>query len=274
MQYSRGYTVNMVDLAATMLICAGALLALLLATFALSLPLCDVSIVDVAWGLAFVIAGWVSWAVGGGDAARSTLATVLVSVWGLRLAGYIAHRKRAHPGEDPRYGEMRKRHGDRFALVSLFTVFGLQALVAWVVSLPVQGAGAATGDLGPLAYAGVAVWLAGMVFEAGGDLQMQRFKADPANHGTVMDRGLWRYTRHPNYFGDFMVWWGLFLIALDGGAWWSIVSPLVMTLLLTRVSGKDLLEKSLSKRPGYEEYVERTSGFIPRRRRPKVSRAA
>lgn len=253
----------MVDLGPTMLICAAAVLALLLATFALSLALRDVSIVDIAWGLAFVVAGWVSLAVGGGDAARSALATVLVSVWGLRLAGYIAHRKLRHPGEDSRYGEMRKRHGDRFGLVSLFTVFGFQALVAWVVSLPLQGAGAATGDLGPLAYAGVVLWLIGLVFEAGGDLQMQRFKADTANRGTVMDRGLWRYTRHPNYFGDFMVWWGLFAIALDGGAWWSVVSPLVMTLLLTRVSGKDLLEKSLSERAGYAEYVERTSGFIP-----------
>ncbi|MGI8622617.1 MAG: DUF1295 domain-containing protein [Solirubrobacteraceae bacterium] len=264
----------MSDLGATMLVSGAAVLALLLATFALSLPLRDVSIVDVAWGLAFVDAAWVSAAIGDGDGARSALAVVLVSVWGLRLAVYIAYRKASHPGEDPRYGQMRERHGARFGLVSLFTVFGFQALVAWLVSLPLQGAAASTDDgLGPLAYVGAALWLVGMVFEAGGDLQMQRFKADPGNQGKVMDRGLWRYTRHPNYFGDFMVWWGLFAIALDGGAWWSVVSPLIMTLLLTRVSGKDLLEKSMSKRAGYEEYVEQTSGFFPLPPRTRVSRA-
>jgi len=265
----------MADLGATMLLSGAAVLALLLAAFALSVPLRDVSIVDVAWGLAFVVAGWVAFAVADGDDVRSALAVVLVSLWALRLAAYIGLRKLRHPGEDPRYGKMRERHGSRFGLVSLFTVFGFQALVAWVVSLPLQGAAASTNDgLGPLAYVGVALWLVGIVFEAGGDLQMQRFKANPDNQGTVMDRGLWRYTRHPNYFGDFAVWWGLFAIALDGGAWWSVVSPLVMTLLLTRVSGKDLLEKSMSERPGYEEYVQQTSGFIPLPPRTKLSRAA
>jgi len=264
----------MADLGATMLACGAAVLALLLATYALSLPLRDVSVVDVAWGLALVVAGWVAVAVAGGDGPRSALAAALVAVWGLRLAGYIAYRKAQSPGEDPRYGQMRERHGERFPLVSLFTVFGFQAFVAWVVSLPLQGAAASTdAGLGPLAYLGAAVWLLGFVFEAGGDLQMQRFKADPDNRGRVMDRGLWRYTRHPNYFGDFAVWWGLFLIALDGGAWWSAVSPVVMTVLLTRVSGKDLLERSMSKRPGYAEYVERTSGFVPLPPKRGVSRA-
>ena len=254
----------MTDLGATLAITAGTTLALLLATFALSLPLRDVSIVDIAWGLAFVDVAWVASAVADGDGGRTALAVGLVSVWGLRLAGYIAYRKAAHPGEDPRYGAMRERHGERFPRVSLFTVFLFQALVAWVVSLPLQGAAAATDpDLGPLAFAGVALWLVGFVFEAGGDLQMQRFKADPANRGKVMDRGFWRYTRHPNYFGDFAVWWGLYLVALDGGAWWAVVGPLIMTLLLTRVSGAGLLEKSMSERPGYREYIERTSGFIP-----------
>lgn len=264
----------MAGLGATLLVSGASILALLLVTFALSLPLRDVSIVDVAWGLAFLVAGWVGFAVGDGDAARSALAVVLASLWALRLAGYIALRKLRHPGEDPRYGTMRDRYGDRFALVSLFTVFGLQAVIVWIVSLPLAGAAAATDDgLGPLAYAGVALWLVGFAFEAGGDEQMRRFKADPANRGKVMDRGLWRYTRHPNYFGDFAVWWGLFAIALDGGAWWAVLSPVLMTVLLTRVSGKDLLERSMSSRPGYEEYVERTSGFIPRPPRRKPSRA-
>jgi steroid 5-alpha reductase family enzyme len=253
----------MVDLAATMALSATAAFVLLLVTFALSVPLRDVSIVDIAWGLGFVVTGAVSAAVAGGDDERTLLMLVLVAVWGLRLSGHIACRKAGHPGEDPRYAAMRERAGT-FVLVSLYKVFLLQAALIWVVSLPLQGAAASTDpDLGPLAYVGVALWLVGIVFEAGGDLQLERFKADPGNHGKVMDRGLWRYTRHPNYFGDFCVWWGLFAIALDGGAWWSVVSPLIMTVLLTRVSGKDLLEKSMSKRPGYAEYVERTSGFIP-----------
>ncbi len=187
-----------------------------------------------------------------------------MTVWGLRLALYIGYRKTQHPGEDPRYTKMRERDPEGFVVRSLFTIFLLQAVLAWVVSLPVQGTAASTNEgLGPLAFAGVGLWLIGFVFEAGGDLQLQRFKADPANKGKVMDRGFWRYTRHPNYFGDFAVWWGLYLVALDGGAWWSIPGPIVITILLTRVSGKDLLEKSMSERPGYREYVERTSGFIP-----------
>ncbi len=265
----------MTDLGTTMLVSGAAVLALLLITFALSLPLRDVSIVDIAWGLAFVTVGVVAVLVAGGDPGRSALVMVLVGIWGLRLAGHIAIRKTTHPGEDPRYVKMRERHGDRFPLVSLFTIFLFQAVLAWVVSLPLQGAAASTdGSLGPLAILGVLLWLVGFVFEAGGDLQLQRFKADPANKGKVMDQGLWRYTRHPNYFGDFAVWWGLFAIALDGGAWWAVVSPLIMTVLLTRVSGKDLLEKSMSERPGYKEYVEQTSGFIPLPPRTQAARAA
>ncbi|MEJ7891641.1 MAG: DUF1295 domain-containing protein [Solirubrobacteraceae bacterium] len=264
----------MTDLGATMLFSGGAVLVLMLLTFAGSLPLRDVSIVDIAWGLAFVNIGWVSVVVADGDAARSALALALVTIWGLRLAVYISIRKASHPGEDPRYQKMRERHGDRFPLVSFFTIFLFQGVLAWIVSLPLQGAAASTDDaLGPLAYLGAALWLVGFVFEAGGDHQLQRFKADPANKGKVMDRGLWRYTRHPNYFGDFAIWWGLFLIGLDGGAWWAIVSPLIMTVLLTRVSGKDLLEKSMSERPGYKEYVENTSGFIPLPPRSKAARA-
>lgn len=254
----------MADLAIAMAVSAGAVLALLLAAWILSIPMRDVSIVDVVWGLAFVDIGWVAAWLADGNDARTALAVALVSVWGLRLALYIGYRKASHPGEDPRYTRMRDRHGARFTRVSLVTVFGFQAVVAWIVALPLQGTAASTDDgLGVLAYAGVAVWLVGFVFEAGGDYQLQRFKADPANRGKVMDRGFWRYTRHPNYFGDFAVWWGLYLVALDGGAWWAFPGPVLMTVLLTRVSGKDLLEKSMSSRPGYREYVDRTSGFIP-----------
>jgi steroid 5-alpha reductase family enzyme len=246
-----------------MLASAAAVLALLLAAWVLSLVLRDVSIVDVAWGLGFVAVAWVAFAVGDGCTGRRVLLAVLTTLWGLRLAGYIGRRKLRHPGEDPRYGAWREKWGDRFPLVSLFTVFGLQAVLVWVVSLPLQGAAASGDPLGVLDWIGVAVWAIGLACEATGDGQLARFKADPANRGRIMDRGLWRYTRHPNYFGDFTVWWGLYLIALSAGAWWTIAGPLVITLLLTRVSGKDHLERSMAERPGYADYVARTSGFVP-----------
>ena len=244
-------------------VAAGALLALMLVTWGLSLILRDVSIVDVAWGVAFVVVAWTGFALGDGDRARRGLVAALVTLWGLRLAGYIARRKLSERREDPRYAAWRERHGARFPLVSLVSVFLLQGALALVVSLPLQGAATHDGGLAALDFAGVAVWAAGVFFEAVGDAQLARFKADPANKGTVMERGLWRYTRHPNYFGDFLVWWGLYLIALSAGAWWTLPGPLVMTLLLTRVSGKDHLERSLSRRPGYADYVRRTSGFVP-----------
>jgi steroid 5-alpha reductase family enzyme len=258
-------TVNMmVDLGATMFACALALLVLMLAGWLLSLPLRDVSIVDVIWGLGFVLVAWVSFAVAGGDGSRRFVTALLATIWGLRLAGYIGRRKLRHPGEDPRYGAWRERHGARFALVSLPLVFLFQGLLVWLVGLALMGSAASSDGLGALAIAGIAVWAVGLFFEAVGDAQMAAFKRDPANRGTVMDRGLWRYTRHPNYFGDCCVWWGLWLVALDAGAWWSVGAPLIMTLLLTRVSGRDHLERSMSRRPGYDDYVARTSGFIPR----------
>ena len=159
---------------------------------------------------------------------------------------------------------MRQRHGQSFALVSLATVFLLQGALMWVISLPIQVAAAQPERLGPLDAVGGAVWAVGIFFEAAGDHQLARFRADPANAGLVMDRGLWRYTRHPNYFGDVMVWWGIYLVALSTWyAWWTIVSPLVMSTLLISVSGKQLLERRMRRRPGYAEYVARTSGFFP-----------
>jgi steroid 5-alpha reductase family enzyme len=253
----------MSGLGATLAVSAGALAAFMVGTWLLSLRLRDVSIVDVAWGLGFVLVAWIAYALGDGDGGRPLLAAVLTTLWGVRLAGYIGSRKLRHPGEDPRYAAWREKRPDTFWIHSLVVVFLFQGALVWLVSLPLMAAGASDGALGPLDLIGIALWAAGLAFEAVGDAQMARFKADPANRGTVMDRGLWRYTRHPNYFGDFLVWWGLFCVALSGGAWWAVVSPLVMTLLLTRVSGKDHLERSLSKRPGYADYVRRTSGFVP-----------
>ncbi len=243
---------------------AGALLAYVVALWLLSLPLHDVSIVDPGWGLGFVIVAWIAFVVGDGCLGRRLLLAVLVSVWGVRLCLYLVARKLRSPGEDPRYGEWRARHGARFPLVSLVTVFLLQGVLIWIVSLPVQGAAPRPPGLGVLDFVGVGVWAIGLLFEALGDYQLAHFKADAANRGQVMDRGLWRYTRHPNYFGDFTVWWGLYLIAAStGGAWWTVVGPLVMSLLLIRVSGKGHLEARMIERPGYAEYVARTSGFFP-----------
>jgi steroid 5-alpha reductase family enzyme len=251
-------------MATTMAASAAALLVLMLATWALSLVLHDVSIVDVAWGLGFVAVAWIAFATGDGDSGRRALMAGLTTAWGLRLAGYIGRRKLRDRREDPRYGAMRDRHGERFWLVSLGLVFLLQGALVWVVSLPLQVSSTQPDSLGVLDAVGVAFWAVGVFFESVGDAQLARFKGDPAHRGQVMDRGLWRYTRHPNYFGDFMVWWGMYLIALStGAAWWTVVSPLVMSALLLRVSGKEHLERGMSKRPGYAEYVRRTSGFVP-----------
>jgi steroid 5-alpha reductase family enzyme len=167
-------------------------------------------------------------------------------------------------GEDRRYQAIRARNQPHFALKSLYLVFALQAVLAWVISLPLLPAILSDSPLGILDIAGAALWLVGFWFEAGGDWQLARFKADPANAARVMDRGLWRYTRHPNYFGDFTLWWGLYVIALAARGWWSIVGPLVMTVLLLRVSGVTLLERDIGeRRPEYKEYVRRTNAFFP-----------
>ncbi len=242
----------------------------------LSLLMSDASIVDIFWGLGFILLAVAAARPEGSDA-RQQLTLVLVSAWGLRLALHLFIRNRGK-GEDARYAARRSRWGIWFGLVSLFTVFALQAVLMWVVSLPVQAAmrDATPVDLGLLDYAGAAIWAVGFLFETIGDLQLSLFKRNPDNEGKVMDRGLWRYTRHPNYFGDSVVWWGLGLIGLATGAWWSLVGPLVMTILLLRVSGVTLLERQMQHTSaGYEGYQARTSAFVPlppKTSRPKTSR--
>lgn len=230
----------------------------------LSLLAADASIVDVFWGLGFILVA-VAAARPEAPGARQALAGGLATVWGLRLATHIFLRNRGK-GEDPRYGAMRRRWGKAFGVISLATVFALQGVLMWIVSLPVQAAmrADAPADLGPLDYAGAGVWLIGFAFEATGDFQLTRFASKDDNAGKVMDLGLWRYTRHPNYFGDSLAWWGFGLIGLATGAWWSLVGPLVMTVLLLRVSGVSLLERHMAKtRPDYDAYKERTSAFVP-----------
>ena len=251
---------------ATLLPTAALIAVAMLALWALSLALHDVSIVDVFWGLGFVMVAHYARAVAAGYAPRAALVTLLVTVWGVRLALYLLWRNWG-ASEDYRYAAMRRRWGARFPVVSLAVVFALQAVLMWVVSLPVQLAIASPGPaaLGWLDAAGVLLVATGIACETIGDLQLARFKRDPANRGRVMDRGLWRYTRHPNYFGDAVVWWGLFAFALTTPAHaWTVVGPLLMTWLLTRLSGVPLLEKKLVRtRPAYAAYVARTSSFVP-----------
>ena len=240
---------------------AGAMFALWL----LSLKLRDSSIVDIFWGLGFVLVAWVT-ALTGGAGPRGWPVVGLVTLWGLRLAGYLYWRNHAR-GEDPRYVAMRARHGAAWPVRSLFIVFGLQGTLLWIISLPVQWAIPSPAPLGPLDAVGVCLVLLGVGFESLGDLQLARFKARAENKGKVMDQGLWRYTRHPNYFGDFVTWWGLFAFALGSGGWWTVVGPLVISTLLMRVSGVPLLEKGMAGRPGYAEYLRRTRAFFPGPRR-------
>lgn len=241
-------------------------MALMSGVWLLSLIKRDASIVDVFWGLGFVVVAWLTFLRPDGYLGRKILLTGLTTLWGLRLAIYILIRNWGQ-GEDRRYQAWRAQYGVRFWWVSLFTVFLLQAGLLWIISLVVQ-----VGELSPeparfiwLDLLGTLVCLFGFSFEALSDWQLYRFKADPANNGKVMNKGLWGYSRHPNYFGESLVWWGLFLITLaTPGSGWVVISPLLITFLLLKVSGVTLLEKTIvDSRPEYEEYRKSTSSFIP-----------
>lgn len=256
----------------TLMLVSGAAVAVVMgAAWAASVRLRDASVVDVAWGFGFVAIAWIAFGLGDGPPGRKLLVALLTTAWGLRLTGYMVWRKRGE-GEDFRYRAMRARAGPRFPLVSLVSVFMKQGAAMWVVSLPVQAAQTLSSPSGVTAFdlAGAALWAAGMAFEVVGDAQLTRFRAVPQNRGKVMDRGLWRYTRHPNYFGDFCVWWGLFVVALAAdGAWWTVAGPLMMTAIFTKLFGMPLMEEHLAgAKDGYAAYVRRTSAFFPRRPRP------
>jgi len=231
----------------------------------LSLRLRDASIADVFWGPGFALVAALS-AANSPPSLRATLLAVLTGIWGLRLALHIGARWKKKKEEDRRYQAMRAGWGDRFPLASLFTVFLLQGALLWVVSLPLQ-AGSALGAGHPLRAldaAGVLLFAVGFGFEAVGDAQLARFLSNPSSRGRVMETGLWRYTRHPNYFGDALLWWGLGLLGAATGAWWCLLGPALMTFLLVRVSGVSLLEKDMAgRRPDYVAYVRRTSAFLP-----------
>ena len=242
----------------------GAACAVMGVAWVISIPLRDASVADIAWGLCFIAIALAALIAGDAGGGRSVLIALLVTVWGLRLAAWIAYR---HDGEDPRYAALRERHGDGFVRRSLWSVFGLQALIAWIVSLPIQVAATdgSPENLGILAWIGFAVFFAGLALEGFADAQLERFKRNPLNEGAVLASGLWRYSRHPNYFGDACVWWGIWLIALEtGSAWWTAIGPALMTYLLLRVSGVALTERTIAeRRPGYADYARTTSAFVP-----------
>ncbi len=252
----------MFDLA-SYLIGLGVVLTAATGCWLISLLKRDVSIVDSLWSLMFLLAAATYAITLPETGPRTTLVLVLVALWAIRLSGYITWRNWGE-AEDRRYQQIRANNEPNFELKSLFIVFLLQGFLAWIVSLPLLAAQASAAPLGVIDYFGIALWIVGMIFEAGGDFQLARFKADPDNQGKVMDRGLWRYTRHPNYFGNACLWWGFGLIALAAGAWWALLSPIVMTFLLLKVSGVSLLEQDIGeRRPKYADYVERTSAFFP-----------
>jgi steroid 5-alpha reductase family enzyme len=232
-------------------------------TWLVSLPLRNVGIVDSLWSLMLFAAG-VVYALGSDPRApRLAFVLWLLVVWAARLSLYITARG-IGKGEDRRYQEIRARNGPHFRFKSLYLVFWLQAGLAWIISLPLLGAFASLDPPGLLDWIGVALWSVGFVFEAGGDWQLARFQRDPASRGKVMDRGFWRFTRHPNYFGEFCIWWGFYCFALSAGAWWTLPGPLLISFLLLRVSGVALLEKDIgNRRPQYADYVLKTNTFFP-----------
>ena len=244
------------------------LLAALVALWAVSVALRNASIIDIFWGPACASGAWLMALRADRADPRASLLLILVTVWALRLAAYLAMRNIGH-GEDARYQAMRKRRASDadFARWSLVYVFALQGLLAWLVSFPVQiGQFGQGGEIGVVGWIGVALFAVGLSFETIGDFQLARFKSQPENKGKLMTGGVWAWTRHPNYFGDSCVWIGLALIALPA-PWGALglLSPIVMTHLLHNVSGKALTERSMERRyPEYAEWKARTSGFIPR----------
>jgi steroid 5-alpha reductase family enzyme len=226
---------------------------------------------DSLWSLMFLLATLVYILSLAGVGPRTGIVLTLVTIWALRLSIHITVRNWGE-GEDYRYQQIRANNEPGFTFKSLYIVFGLQAVLAWIISLPLLLAINSTAPLGWLDGLGIALWLLGMTFEAGGDYQLLRFKGNPDNRGKVLDTGFWRYTRHPNYFGEACIWWGYFAIAMAAGGWWSVFAQVLMTFLLLKVSGVAMLEKDIQeRRPAYREYIERTNAFIPGPRKASLS---
>jgi steroid 5-alpha reductase family enzyme len=238
------------------------LLVLGVAAWAVSTVRRNVGLVDIFWSLFLLVAAVVVF-LRSPPSPRGWLVLGLTTAWAIRLASYLAARNWNAP-EDHRYRAIRARNEPGFTWKSAYLVFGLQAVLAWLISAPLAAAIALPGASGLLGWAGAALAAFGIAYESVADRQLTRFKAQAENAGQVMDQGLWRYSRHPNYFGEFCVWWGLYLLAADAGGWWTLFSPLLMSVLLLRVSGVALLEKDIGeRRPAYQDYMRRTRAFIP-----------
>jgi steroid 5-alpha reductase family enzyme len=242
-----------------------AVAAVLIVTFVAAKLAGRHNVIDTAWGLLFCAVAVVTFVAssGHGDGVRRWLLVVLPLLWGLRLAQHVGRRSFGK-GEDPRYDQLLSKAKGNRDLYALRSVYLLQGILALLISAPIMVGGFEAASVGVLGWIGVVVWAVGVFFEAVGDAQMERWRADPAHKGQVIDVGLWRYTRHPNYFGDACVWWGIFLVAAER---WpgvvTILAPILMTLLLTKGSGARILEKHMSQRDGWAEYAARTSGFFP-----------
>ena len=265
--------------ALVLLVTAAALLALQGVTFAVALRAGKHSVVDTAWGIGIALAALAAFltSIGHGDPGRRALLLAASALWGLRLAVYIGWRNHGKP-EDPRYADVLDKASGSKNLYALRMVYLLQAAILWLATVPVQLGMLEKAGVGPLAVAGAVLFAVGFAFESIGDWQLARFKANPARRSQIMDRGLWRYTRHPNYFGDFCMWWGLF--AISAGSWRelpALVGPLLMSFILTRGTGARMTDTRMTaSRPQYADYVARTSGFIPLppKRAPKRHAAA
>jgi steroid 5-alpha reductase family enzyme len=243
----------------------------MLATALLAWAVCtarrNAGLVDIFWSLFLLVAALSFLRETAEPSARALLVLSLVGIWALRLAAHLAVRNWNAP-EDHRYQAIRARNQPGFAWKSLYLVFALQAVLAFIVALPLHGAMASSEPLNALDLVGALLVIAGLLVETIADTQLAAFRDDPDSRGQVLDSGLWRYSRHPNYFGEFCVWWGFYLLALAAGAWWALPSPLLMSVLLMRVSGVTLLEKDIGqRRPGYAQYVARTNAFFPGPRR-------
>jgi steroid 5-alpha reductase family enzyme len=242
----------------------GLAFAMMTALWPLSMKLRDVSMVDILWAPAFAVLGW-SYVFAGPVGPRGKIAIGLVTIWALRLGLHIWARWRRLGHEDYRYAEIRRRNGPNFPITSLVWIFWLQALLLWVISWPLQAALSGVNAMNGLDGIGIAMVAGGIVLEAAADAQLTRFRADPANRGKVLDSGVWAWSRHPNYFGDFLIWWGFFVLGLAaGGPWWTILGPIAMSALLIHYSGAGLMEDTIKdRRPAYADYVRRTSLFVP-----------
>lgn len=244
----------------------GVVMILMTTLWLISVLIKNASIVDPFWGFAYVLVTIWYYLQTDGYEPRKLIVLFLVIIWGMRLSVFLGWRNFGK-GEDFRYKQFRKDYGEkRYWWVSFFQVFLLQGILAWLISSPLLASQYFVGNqsLGIVDYVAILFWIVGFMFEAGGDWQMSRFKANPENKGKVLNTGFWRYTRHPNYFGDAAIWWGFGLFAISVGSYLAFLSSILMTFLLIRVSGVALLEKSLKdKKPQYKEYMEKTSAFLP-----------